>query len=336
MSFLDAAPRLAAVSRPVSYASGARLVRQGEAARGAFVIERGRVEARVALPGGGMLTVAELAAGDMFGEMALVERGVCSATVSAATDVQAWFIERDDFCALVASRDAGALELQRAITRVLAAKLRALNVKVREQRSAEDRPLHRPPDSIALPEKEPEFDWRAFLPRLSFFEGFDAAEMAAVASLGRARDVPAGAWLFVANGAADRCFLIVRGAVEIVAPLGRMEKRVALAGPGELVGYLAALDGAPHTASARVRTRACLLDIPSPELARLYEGDAAASVKLQRAIHVSLLRALTRTNTVLTRLISHALLADAAKQAVELETALYGQLWRATETVNSS
>jgi len=41
-----------------------------------------------------MLTVAELDAGDMFGEMALIERGACSASVRAKSDVSAWFIER--------------------------------------------------------------------------------------------------------------------------------------------------------------------------------------------------------------------------------------------------
>src|SRR5689334_12083528 len=127
------------ISRALSFKRGERLVRQGEGSRGAFVIRSGRAAAEVALPGGGMLTVAEFGPGDVFGEMALVERGVCSATVSAITDVEAAFVEREDFRALVASRDASALEVQRALTNVLAGKLRALNAKVRSFPSAEDR-----------------------------------------------------------------------------------------------------------------------------------------------------------------------------------------------------
>ena len=70
-------------------------MRQGEASRGAFLIRSGAVEARVALPGGGTLTVAEFRDGDMFGEMALIERGVCSASVVAHSNVDAWFGGRD-------------------------------------------------------------------------------------------------------------------------------------------------------------------------------------------------------------------------------------------------
>lgn len=169
--------KLLAIARPVSFSQGARLVRQGEASRGAFVIRQGEVEAQVALPGGGTLTVAELGEGDMFGEMALIERGVCSASVVARGPVESWFIERDDFRAMVASRDPGALEIQRKITQVLAARLRALNAKVRSHPAAEDRPAHETPKIMELEKRNPSFDWRGFLPILPFFEGFDAYEI---------------------------------------------------------------------------------------------------------------------------------------------------------------
>jgi len=51
-------------------------------------------------------------------------------------------------------------------------------------------------------------------------------------------------------------------------------------------------------------------------------------VRLQHAIHRSLLRSLARSNTQLTRLISHARAAAASQEAAELEAALHGQLWR--------
>ena len=84
--------QLLAVAREVSFMKGAELVRQGEASRGCFLIRAGSVEARVALPGGGALTVAQFGDGDMFGEMALIERGVVSATVVAKSNVDAWFV----------------------------------------------------------------------------------------------------------------------------------------------------------------------------------------------------------------------------------------------------
>lgn len=320
--------RLKVVARPVSFLAGAQLVRQGEASRGAFLIRQGRVEARVALPGGGTLAVAQLGEGEMFGEMALVERGVCSASVVALGNVDGWFVGREDFRALVASRDAAALELQREITRVLAARLRALNAKVREHPSAEDRPAR--PAGPALERRAPGFDWRAFLPLLPFFEGFDAEGVDEVASRGRAFEAGRGQRLFAPGDAADACYLVVRGAVEIHSAAGRSERRIAIAGPGELVGYLSVIERAPHGASARIREDACLLEIGAGDFLELYDGAGSASASLQQAIHRSLLRALARTNTQLTRLISHARLSAASRgesgEAAELERALHGQI----------
>jgi CRP-like cAMP-binding protein len=335
MSLLQQNAKLLAVSRPVTFAAGERLVRQGEPARGAFIIGAGVVEAQVAMPGGGMLTVAELGEGDIFGEMALVERGVCSATVTARAEVRGWFVEREDFRALVASRDPAALELQRTLTQVLAGKLRALNAKVREHPAAEDRAARTAPLTVDLSKSEkPSFDWRAFLPLLRFFEGFEPADIDTVAAIGRALELPRGAALFASGQAAETCYLVVRGAVEVLSRNGNLERRVAVAGPGELVGYLAALDGTRHAAAARVRERACLLELPARALAALYEGHSSVSVKLQHAIHASLLRSLARTNNLLTRLISHAKLA-ARPASAELEAALHGQLFRPDHNVNS-
>lgn len=324
------------ISRALGFKRGERLVRQGEGSRGAFLLRSGRAQAQVALPGGGMLTVAEFGEGDVFGEMALVERGVCSASVTAQTDVEAAFVERDDFRALVASRDANALEVQRALTTVLANKLRALNAKVRSHPSAEDRVPREEPRVDLASVKAPAFEWRGFLPLLRFFEGFDAREIDEVVAIARPLELARGSWVFAAGQPASSCFLVVRGAIEVLSRNGELERRVAIAGPGELVGYLAALDGACHAASARVRERATVLELPGERFAKLYGEGSRTSVRLQHAIHASLLRSLARTNNLLTRLISHARLGNAAKGAQDLESALHGQIVRSAENVNSS
>lgn len=318
--------KLLAIARPVSFLKGAQLVRQGEPSRGAFLIRQGEVEAEIALPAGGQLAVARLGEGAMFGEMALIERGVCTASVVARSNMDGWFIARDDFRAMVASRDPVALELQREVTRVLAAKLRALNAKVREHPAAEDRPVSPSQNEIKREDKKPAFDWRAFLPILPFFEGFDADELDEMVAGCRAFELDRGLPLFAAGDPSGACHLVLRGAVEVFVVNKSTQRRVAIAGPGELVGYLAVLEGAPHGASARVRESACLLEFRAARLLDLYNGDSGASVSLQHAIHKSLLRALGRTNTQLTRLISHARLVADKRDAADLEKALHGQI----------
>ena len=320
--------KLLSIAREFSFARGARLVRQGEPARGAFFIGSGSVAAEVALPGGGMLAVAELGDGEMFGEMALIERGLCSASVVAKTDVRGWFVGREDFRALVASRDAEALEVQRAVTRVLAAKLRALNEKVRQHPAEEDRPPRGEPQVDLSKLQEPTFEWAAFLPLLRFFEGFHREEIDELAALGRPLAAPKSTWLFGAGQPAASSFLVVRGAVEVLSRQGALERRVTIAGPGELVGYLAVLDRAKHAAQRRACARAprCS-NFRAATFLEVYQGASGLSVRLQHAIQRSLLRSLARTNSQLTRLISRG--APARRRSEELETACTHRSWRA-------
>ena len=325
--------QLRAVAREVSFMKGAELVRQGEASRGCFVIRVGAVEARVALPGGGALAVAQFRDGEMFGEMALIERGVASATVVAQSNVDAWFVGRDDFRALVASRERAALEIQRAITRTLADKLRALNARVQEHPSAEDRPFEGdapagdPLAGVGRSLHAP-FDWRAFLPVLPFFEGFDADETDELASTGRVLELERGAWAFVAGAPASACYLVLRGALEIFTRGGGIERRVAIAGPGELVGFMAVITGAPRANNARAREACLLLELPRAAFMEIYDGDTGTSVSLHHAIHRSLMRSLGRTNTQLARLIAHHKLEEAGRNVAHLEIAIRAQMWQ--------
>jgi CRP/FNR family cyclic AMP-dependent transcriptional regulator len=324
---------LVAVAREVSFMKGAELVRQGEASRGCYLIRSGAVEARVALPGGGALTVAQFRDGDMFGEMALIERGVVSATVVAQSNVDAWFVGRDDFRALVASRELAALQTQRAITSALADKLRVLNARVAERPSDEDRP-----SADAAPKGDPlagvkrslqaSFDWRAFLPLLPFFEGFDAHETDEFASMGKVLELPRGAWAFVAGAPASACYLVMRGALEIFTRNGKTQRRVAIAGPGELVGFMAVVNGAARANNALAREACCLLELPSAAFMEIYSGGSGTTVSLQHAIHRSLMRSIARTNTQLARLIAHHQLMRAARNVQDLEVAIRAQMWQ--------
>lgn len=271
-----------------------------------------------------MLPVAQLGAGAMFGEMALLERGVCSASVVASSDVAAWYIDRGDFRAMVASREPAALEVQRAVTRVLAQKLRALNARVREHQAAEDLPP--PGAAVQAARTEASFDWRCFLPVLPFFEGFGAHEIAELIEGCSVFELPRGAALFAAGAPADACFLVVRGALEVLAVERDITTRVAVAGPGELVGYLSILGGERHAANVRTREHACLLELSQARLLALYNGDSGTAVRLQHAIHRSLLKAIAHTNTQLARLITAARLRGARVESETLEAARSAQI----------
>jgi hypothetical protein len=69
-----------------------------------------------------------------------------------------------------------------------------------------------------------------------------------------------------------------------------------------------------------------LLELPAERLRALYEGNSGTSVRLQHAIHESLLRSLARTNSQLGRLIAAARLRGAKAESRALEAARASQI----------
>lgn len=328
----EARELLLAAARPVSFVQGATLVRHGDAARGAFVLRDGRAEARVPAPGGDCIVVAGLGPGDIFGEMALVEAGTCTATVVATAHVDGWFLAFEDFRAVVSQRHGAARELQHAVTRVLAERLRAVNARLSGLAAPEDRPARdrtgaSKPLAGAGRARRASFDLAAFLPRLAFFERFPAEEIDEVAAAARVLELARGEVLHLPGGAADAVFIVARGAVEILRPVGGRERRVAVLGPGRPLGFMGVLLGTPHGSIAVAREASTLLEIPAGDFRALYFGEGASSSRLRAAVQRSLLESLGRTNRALTRLATQARLAQREGEAAQFEAAGAAQLW---------
>ncbi|MBL8518771.1 MAG: cyclic nucleotide-binding domain-containing protein [Betaproteobacteria bacterium] len=306
-----------ALAECVSFVKGARIVRQGEASRGAWLLRVGTAEARVTLSAGGEQTVAVIPANGYFGETALLDRGQCNANVVATENVDGWFLERDAFRALAASRNPAALALQRTLTATLAARVSALNAALFAQPAPEDRPPRAGTESgianIRI-ETGAAFAWRGFLHRLAFFEGFSENEIDAVVADRRPVTVRRGDALFSAGEPASACYLVMRGAVEVLSRSPTRERRVALLGPGTLVGYLSVLAGKPHGADAVAREATTLLEVPAPVFHALNRDASGPAVKVQHAIQRALLQSLARSNSQLSRLVTQARL-DAALKA---------------------
>jgi CRP-like cAMP-binding protein len=327
----EARDLLLAVARPITHAKGERLIRYGDPSRGAYLLKDGSCEATVLLPGGEKLTVAKLDAGGVFGEMALVERGTCTATVTATTKLNGWFIERDDFRSLVAQRVPAALRVQHALTLALSDKLRQLNAKVLEIAAPEDQPK-----AAAAPAADPlakvkrtkkaEFDVRPFLPHLPIFEGFDAAEIDEILAAGGLLELPRGHAVFFHGQASSAVYIVIRGAVEIRARHDARERRMAVLGPGQILGYMSALEKGAHGSDAAVCEEALLLEIAGKDFERLYFDSSPVSFKLRRAIQGTLLVSLGQTNRHLIRLISLARLRSADEESEALERVLASQI----------
>lgn len=333
MSFLealepDSRELLLSVARGVSYVPTAVLVRHGELARGAYIVRSGTVEAVVTLPGGESLTVATLGPGSVFGEMALIELGTCTATVRAASPVEAWFVAHEDFRALVSQTQPAALRLQHAVTAALASKLAALNERMLACAAPGDRPARMlaagDPLAAVARTRRPSFDAEGFLPRLPLFELFASEEIDEVLARGAWLEVQRGQGVFTAGLEARAAFVVVRGAVEVLSTRAGLERRVAVIGPGQLLGYLSVLRGVAHSTSAVARETTVLLELPAAAFNEAYYGATRASARLRMAVQRNLLASMARTNRSLTRLLSLERLAR--RPDVALEAAFHSQL----------
>jgi len=325
----DGLEGIARIFQPVSFAAGAPLVRQGQPADGAYILESGAAEVITALPGGGEANVAALGPGSVLGEMALLESGIRSATVIARAPVASYFIERDGFRMLLSQRNRAAFVLQNRITLTLCRRLRELNARI----VADETAGTAPPSAVVerdhgarSPARGPcTFDWRPFLPLLPIFRRYNAADLDAFVEAVEVVELARGQPLFRDGDDGGTCYVVVRGAIEITGARDGQRHRIGILGPGRLCGILAAIEEQPHSMSAAVRENAVLLEIGKPSFARLFKGDDRKAARFQEVISRELLQALARTNNHLTRLVSQARIRGGRrekKQADELQRAL--------------
>lgn len=293
------------IAQRAEFAPGAVVVRQGQPADVALILEQGRAQVMTTLPGGGEAVVAELGPGSVIGEMALLDSGVRSATVVAREALRCCSIERESFRMLIAQRNAGALAVNHRIALALCARLRELNSRI----LASDLPRHLP---LTQPGARDDmrvtcgFDWRTFLPVLPLFKPFHAEDLDELLACAQVFDLPRGAALFEAGAPATHGYIVLRGALEISRERDGEHHRIGILGPGRLCGILALIEDAAHSMSAAAREHATLMEIPRAAFMHFYNGEARASLKFQQAINQELLQALARTNNHLTRLISQA------------------------------
>jgi small-conductance mechanosensitive channel/CRP-like cAMP-binding protein len=92
--------QLLSVARPVLFAKGEAVVRQGQTGRSMFVMKRGDASVTLAGTEG---EVARLGAGDILGEMSLLTGEARTATVTALTDCELLEIDAEGFRTVVAA-----------------------------------------------------------------------------------------------------------------------------------------------------------------------------------------------------------------------------------------
>lgn len=111
--------RLAERARALLYGPGEAILRAGSAGESMFVVLRGRVEVRVPQPDGRRVRVAEMAAGEVIGEMSLLTGDPRSADVRALDEVEVIEVRKAEMKEVLAANGALAEALAETVGRRL-------------------------------------------------------------------------------------------------------------------------------------------------------------------------------------------------------------------------
>jgi len=117
------------------YSKGQVIIRQGEAGDNIYAVQEGELEVLRERKGGGEILVATLRAGDIFGEMAILQKDVRSATVRTLTEARLLTLDKKTFIRRVHEDPSLAFNM----VRMMAKRIRALNAQLGERRARVER-----------------------------------------------------------------------------------------------------------------------------------------------------------------------------------------------------
>ena len=133
-----------------------------------------------------------------------------------------------------------------------------------------------------------------FLATVPLLEGREEADLVELARVMRRRTVREGEMLWRQGDEGREMVFIVEGAVSAALGVpGDREVEIGRAGPGEMVGEIALLDGGEHTMSVQATETATVLALGRPDLAALLTSRNPSAFRLKRRL-ASLLTARLR------------------------------------------
>ena len=109
----------------------------------------------------------------------------------------------------------------------------------------------------------------------SFLAGLDEADRSELLREGRPMSLPAGATLLFEGDLSDRVVVVLGGTLRVFSTVatGR-EVLVTVAGPGEILGEMSALDGQPHSASVNTVDPAEVVLVPAEGFRSVLRSNA--------------------------------------------------------------
>jgi sulfate permease, SulP family len=119
---------------PVAFPAGKVIFRSGDPGSALYLVTRGRASVHIKHDDGD-IRLATFAAGAVFGELALLDRGPRSATITADDDLEGFGLSETSFAELCRQHPDIAIKLLQALGRELSARIRHANMTIQQLES---------------------------------------------------------------------------------------------------------------------------------------------------------------------------------------------------------
>lgn len=276
------------------------LFQQGDASDGMYIIRSGSVEIRARVPGDEAMTLVRLGRGDLFGEVALLDRGVRTATALVVEKTEGYWFGRRHFDILRLDRRPAALSIMQRLIENTCVSVRRSYSRIAEFLE-ESAPPCRTPEKHRTGLAEAEASGVPF-GSLPFFSRLSPREVKDVLQAGRVLHAERGTLLYRQGAPSHEVFIVLRGAVRTMLHHGDSHLQIAVHAPGSIVGALSALDGGPSATSCEAceDTKVLALDLNAVETLRA--SHTPTSWYLSEHVHEQLVRVLRRCTDHTSRL----------------------------------
>ncbi len=119
----------------IEYRGGTLVFKEGSPGDELFMITRGTASALLAEDKGGQIRLVTFAAGTVFGELAILDEGLRSASITADGDLVCYVMKKQSFLAMAEHNPAIAIKLLRNLGRELSGRLRRANRTINQLES---------------------------------------------------------------------------------------------------------------------------------------------------------------------------------------------------------
>ena len=295
---LDDAERdeLAALLRPFSLAARDLLFRQGAPADRTYLVVAGRVAVHFA-SGDEIVPVTVAEAPTVLAETALAGPTVHPGTAIALEPTTGFELDAADFAVLRKLGRPLASKVLERLAHALCARVRVVTGDVAEERAVAARGAHtvgggRPagPERLDL------------LRDCAFFGGFTDDELPRLLAHMTECRVPTGAVVFDAGAPGGALFLVAEGAVEITVARGARRQRLAVLGPGKVLGEVSLVDRGARSATCAALEDVVLLELTAQACDELAGRGSILWLRMLEAIVANLVAAQGRLDLARARI----------------------------------